>query len=96
MSRMLALTLGIVIAHHPAEAREPEQRSLWLGVRSGEFLPIAQIEECLLPQMKDHRYLGPEFDPEARTYRLKFVKAGAVIWIDVDARSGRIVARTSP
>ena len=32
-------------------------------------------------------YLGPEFNGD--TYRLKFMQNGRVIWVDVDAQSGR-------
>jgi hypothetical protein len=38
-------------------------------------------------------YLGPEFDGD--TYRLKFLNdKGKVIWVDVDARNGRILGRS--
>jgi uncharacterized membrane protein YkoI len=41
--------------------------------------------------MKGMEYLGPEYDPEARVYRLKFIDNGRVIFVDVDARTGAIL-----
>jgi hypothetical protein len=42
-----------------------------------------------VPMMGGADYLGPEFHGE--TYRLKFVRDGRVIWVDVDAATGRVV-----
>ena len=39
-------------------------------------------------------YLGPELN--GRVYRFKFIQDGKVIWVDVDARSGRILRRVAP
>jgi uncharacterized membrane protein YkoI len=38
--------------------------------------------------------LGPEYDPAAYTYRLKFIRNGRVMFIDVDARSGEVVRQS--
>jgi len=37
--------------------------------------------------------LGPELIGGDR-YRLKFIREGQVIWIDVDARTGRVEGRS--
>jgi hypothetical protein len=43
--------------------------------------------------MDGAEYLGPELNGD--TYRLKFVNSrGKVIWIDVDAGTGRIIGRS--
>lgn len=80
----------------PAEARPREHGPLHRAVESGALIPLAAIEQKLLPKMRGSQYLGPEFDEEAAIYRLKFIRNGQVIWIDVDARSGRVVNRTGP
>ena len=49
----------------------------------------------ILPQMRGSEYLGPAYDATARAYRLKFIKDGRVTYIDVDARSGRIINRSN-
>ena len=45
-----------------------------------------------MPLMPGADYLGPEFN--GTTYRLKFMKNGRVIWVDVDPRTGRIVNKS--
>ena len=42
-------------------------------------------------QMKGHDYLTFEYDGAASAYRLKFMKEGQVVWVDVDARTARIL-----
>jgi ATP-dependent Clp protease ATP-binding subunit ClpC len=39
-------------------------------------------------------YLGPEYDPAALAYRLKFIRDGRVVFVDVDARSGQILRQS--
>jgi hypothetical protein len=39
-------------------------------------------------------YLGSEYDPGSATYRLKYMRSGSVIWVDVDARTGAIIGRS--
>jgi hypothetical protein len=58
-------------------------------------LSLRQIEGIVLPQMRGMRYLGPAYDSAALAYRLKFIKDGKVYYVDVDARSGRIINRTN-
>lgn len=62
--------------------------------RAGNQLSLREIERRILPQMRDSEYLGPAYDATARAYRLKFIKDGRVTYIDVDARSGRIINRS--
>lgn len=63
-------------------------------MRAGNQLSLREIERRILPQMRDSEYLGPAYDATARAYRLKFIKDGRVTYIDVDARSGRIINRS--
>ena len=39
-------------------------------------------------------YIGPEFDPGAQVYRLKFIRDGRVIFVDVDGRTGNILRQS--
>lgn len=55
-------------------------------------MPLPMIERRILPRMGDADYLGPEFRGD--TYRLKFMRNGRVIWIDVDARTGRVLRQS--
>ena len=98
MGRTLAMLLAAcaLALPAPAEARPREHGPLHRAVESGALIPLSAIEQRLLPKMRGSQYLGPEFDEEAAIYRLKFIRNGQVIWIDVDARSGRVVSRTGP
>jgi hypothetical protein len=55
-------------------------------------MPLPQIERRVMPFMGGADYLGPEFRGD--TYRLKFMRDGRVIWVDVDAATGRIKGRS--
>jgi hypothetical protein len=57
-------------------------------------MPLPQLERRVLPFMGGADYLGPELN--GGTYRLKFIQNGRVIWVDVDAQSGRIIRRSRP
>jgi hypothetical protein len=54
----------------------------------------SEIEARILPAMRDAEYLGFAYDSTARAYRLKFIKDGRVTYVDVDARTGRIIGRS--
>lgn len=38
-------------------------------------------------------YIGAEYDGGMGRYRLKFMRGGSVIWVDVDGRTGAVVGR---
>ncbi len=63
-------------------------------MRAGNQLSLREIERRILPQMRGSEYLGPSYDSTARAYRLKFIRDGRVTYIDVDARTGRIISRS--
>lgn len=62
--------------------------------KAGNILSIRQIEQIVLPRMSGKQYLGPDYDPAAMAYRLKFIQDGKVYFVDVDARSGRIIGQS--
>lgn len=63
-------------------------------MRAGNQLSLREIERRILPRMRGSEYLGPSYDSRARAYRLKFIRDGHVTYIDVDARTGRIIKRS--
>ena len=71
-----------------------EQDQAWAAARSGRILPLREIERRVLPGMAGAQYLGVEFDPDSAVYTLKFLRNGAVIWVEVDGRSGAVIGRT--
>ena len=93
MRIILPLLLAACAAFTPAAAERPrDQDRAFQATREGRSMPLPLIEQRVLPFMGGADYLGPEFD--GRTYRLKFMRGGRVIWIDVDAATGRIVGRS--
>ncbi|HZU62760.1 MAG TPA: PepSY domain-containing protein [Novosphingobium sp.] len=91
-SAVLALSpLASVPVHAgPGEAQGEARKER----RAGAVLSLREIERRVLPGMSGMQYLGPEFDPEALVYRLKFIRAGHVVFVDVDARSGEVIGQS--
>ena len=96
-----AISIGL-LASVPASAasdlRTGQERSdqgeARQQMQAGNQLSLREIERRILPQMRGAEYLGPAYDKTKRAYRLKFIKDGRVSYIDVDARTGRIIKRS--
>ena len=90
---LAALCAGLLAT--PALADPPRDADrAFDATRQGRAMPLPNIERRVMPFMGGADYLGPEFNGDR--YRLKFVKEGRVIWVDVDAATGRIVGRSRP
>lgn len=74
--------------------RRGDQYHAFEARRTGQVMSLRQIESRILPMMGDADYLGPEFDPGAAVYRLKFMRQGRVSWVDIDARTGDVIGRS--
>jgi hypothetical protein len=86
-----ALAAGLIAS--PAVAAPPrDAERAFEATRDGRSMPLPRIERRIVPLMPGADYLGPEFN--GQTYRLKFMRDGRVIWIDVDAATGRIKGRS--
>ena len=89
---LLAAALSAGLAATPALADRPrDQDRAFEATRQGRSMPLPNIERRVMPFMDGADYLGPEFN--GQTYRLKFMRNGRVIWVDVDGQ-GRIVRRS--
>ena len=83
--------IAVGLAASPAWADRPrDQDRAFKATREGRSMPLPQIERRVMPFMGGAEYLGPEF--MGKSYRLKFMRDGRVIWVDVDAATGRISA----
>lgn len=90
---LIAAALAAGTLTSPALADRPrDQDRAFEATREGRSMPLPMIERRVMPFMGGADYLGPEF--RGGTYRLKFMREGRVIWIDVDAATGRIVGRS--
>jgi uncharacterized membrane protein YkoI len=73
------------------DAERGDQASAREQMQAGREMAPRDIERRIVPQMKGSDYLGFEYDSGASAYRLKFLKEGQVTWVDVDARTGRVM-----
>ncbi|MEO7787422.1 MAG: PepSY domain-containing protein [Sphingomicrobium sp.] len=90
---LLAAALGSALIAFPAGAERPrDQDRAFRATQDGRAMPLPRIERQVMPTMSGADYLGPEFHGD--TYRLKFVRDGRVIWVDVDAATGRVIGKT--
>lgn len=71
-----------------------EQNEVRRDLRNGNVRSLRDIERAILPTMRGMQYLGPEYDSEAMAYRLKFIRDGRVVFVDVDARTGRVLGES--
>lgn len=78
----------------PAMAQS-EQGEARRDREAGNVMPLRDIERIVLPTMGGAQYLGPAYDSAAMVYRLKFIKDGRVLFVDVDARTGKILYRSN-
>ena len=93
MSPALAAPLDLFDGVRFAQNERPrDQDRAFRATRDGRSMPLPMIERRVMPFMGGADYLGPEF--KGGTYRLKFMQGGHVIWVDVDAATGRIVRRS--
>jgi uncharacterized membrane protein YkoI len=92
---LAALILTLALPAMPALAGpKDEQGKARKELRAGNVRSLREIEQKVLPMMPGAQYLGPEYDPAALAYRLKFIRDGRVIFIDVDARTGEIMRQS--
>jgi len=86
-----ALAAGLLATPALADPPRDAERAFRERVQ-GRSMPLPKIERRVMPLMPGADYLGPEFN--GKTYRLKFMKDGRVIWVDVDAATGKIKGRS--
>ena len=98
MKKVLAsiLAAAVLVPGVPALAQQrSDQGEARKEMRAGNTLSLRQIESMIMPRMRGQQYLGPAYDSTAMAYRLKFIdKQGRVTYVDVDARSGRVLGTT--
>lgn len=89
---LLAVTLpGFDTSHAQAMGRRDEQDAARRAMLEGHVMPFSIIKRRVEAEMDDATYLGSEFNPSSNRYRLKYVKDGKVVWVDVDGRTGEII-----
>ncbi len=66
-----------------------DQDNAYRATQQGRIRPLPEIRARI--NIPGAEFIGVEFD--GRIYRLKYMRGSDVIWIDVDAQTGRIVGR---
>lgn len=96
MHKLLAsiAVAALLVPAPPALAQRNEQGQARKEMRAGNILGSREIEARVLPQMRDQEYLGFAYDSTAMAYRLRFIRDGRVSYVDVDARTGRVLGIT--
>lgn len=86
----LAASVGAAPVH--AQQSRGDQQSARAELQAGRILPIRSIERRIIPRMEQgDEYIGFEYDATVQAYRLKFIRNGRMIWVDVDAQTARIL-----
>ena len=86
------LAVLLVLNASPALARpRGAQVEARKALQAGNIRSIRDIERIVIPRMPGAQYLGFDYDPDAHAYRLKFIRDGHVIFVDVDARTGDLI-----
>jgi len=95
---LAAFALALSVSAAPAQAMQQgnqsrgDQRSARAEMQAGRNMPIREIERRIIPRMEQgDEYIGFEYDETAQAYRLKFIRNGRMIWVDVDAQTARIL-----
>jgi hypothetical protein len=78
----------------PAPAQARDGAVALQARRQGRLLPLPEIERRVVPTMRNAQYIGFDLEMPSGIYTLKFLRDGAVIWVDVDGRTGQILGRT--
>jgi len=87
-----AVSFALGAAAPDASARGPkdEQDAARRAMLEGRVMPFSMIKRRIEREMGDATYLGSEFHQRTNRYRLKYVRDGKVVWVDVDGRTGDV------
>lgn len=95
LSSLASMMLVTGLGSHDAFAQpRSDQGEARKEMKAGNVLSLREIERRVLPTMRGAEYLGPAYDSTAMAYRLKFIRNGRVMYVDVDARTGRVLRRS--
>lgn len=85
------LALSPTLAGAQGLQRDREQNGAYRAMQQGRVLSLTEIRARI--RVPGGEFIGVEV-LGGMVYRLKFMRGPEVIWIDVDARTGRIISRT--
>ena len=90
---LLLAAIGLAVSAQSADAQrlQRDQDTAYRAMQQGHILSLTTIRTRI--QVRGAEFIGAELDPTGTVYRLKFMRGSEVIWIDVDARTGRPIGR---
>ena len=91
---LMFAALGATFAAAPASAAgDPGRGSqeAFRGVRQGDILPLHVIRDRI--RIPGAVLIGADLVANGAVYRLRFMRGPNVLWVDVDARTGRVLGR---
>jgi len=90
LAALLAGGLSMPV-HAQFFGRSDEQDAARRAMLDGQVMPFSVIKRRVDREVGEATYLGSEFDARRKSYRLKYVREGKVVWVDVDGRTGDII-----
>jgi uncharacterized membrane protein YkoI len=84
--------LGLLLALLPMPALADDMRVIQQMVKEGNIKPFEEIRERVMAEGHGE-YVGTQFDLPSRIYRFRFLNAGTVVNVEVDARTGQRLNR---
>lgn len=95
---LAALTGAALPTAAPAQSfsRGEEQNNARRQMLDGQVMPFSVIKRRVEREMgREASYVGVAPSPRDGVYRMQFLRNdGVVIWVDVDGKTGNIIART--
>jgi hypothetical protein len=87
---------GSVPALHAQGHNSREQDAVRENMLDRKVMPFSILKRRVEQEMGDEAsYVGTAPPPRTGVYRMQFLRPdGQVIWVDVDGKSGEIIART--
>ncbi len=91
---LLALA-GSAVPANADNGRDGDQKAARQAMLDGEVMPFSIIKRRVERAMTDAAYVGVAPPPREGVYRMQFLREdGKVVWVDVDGKTGNIIART--
>jgi hypothetical protein len=95
LSGIVALAGAATLVSAQNFQRGEEQRQARQAMLDGDVMPFSVIKRRVEREMGDSTYVGVAPPPRDGVYRLQFLRQdGKVVWVDVDGKTGNIIART--
>jgi len=92
-SLILGTAMAAMLAVAPASAQRRDQEAATEAARSGAILPLGEIKRRVDPQIGG-KFLDQDFDAGTRRYRMKYMREGSKVVVEVDARNGNVISRS--